>query len=272
MAFGFATSASCRIEWGKPEVVYSARGAAVRDRLGIGEGHVTLTDEAGLVVARRGPDAARACAVNTLVFDIETVPDTALGRRLYGLHDVSDEQVGEIMFTKRRQETGSDFLSHEQHRVVAISVVMRSRDTLKVWSLGDEKSIGEGFDRALLRRSGQIHAGSRVLERRRIRSAGAALSQPAARRDRGALLGDRRARHELPIQQLPEPLSLAAHGSDGHPVGLPGARPREPRRYRDAARLPGKVGMHGADVWGAYLRGGSRVSAPTAKPTCSTPI
>ena len=37
--------------WGKPEVVYSERGAAVRDALGIGEGHVTLTDEAGLVVA-----------------------------------------------------------------------------------------------------------------------------------------------------------------------------------------------------------------------------
>ena len=37
--------------WGKPEVVYSARGARVRDGLGIGEGHVTLTDEAGLVVA-----------------------------------------------------------------------------------------------------------------------------------------------------------------------------------------------------------------------------
>jgi len=37
--------------WGKPEVVYSQRGAKVRDGLGIGEGHVTLTDEAGLVVA-----------------------------------------------------------------------------------------------------------------------------------------------------------------------------------------------------------------------------
>jgi holo-[acyl-carrier protein] synthase len=37
--------------WGKPEVIYSARGAKVRDGLGIGEGHVTLTDEAGLVVA-----------------------------------------------------------------------------------------------------------------------------------------------------------------------------------------------------------------------------
>ncbi len=37
--------------WGKPEVVYSERGQRVRQGLGIGEGHVTLTDEAGLVVA-----------------------------------------------------------------------------------------------------------------------------------------------------------------------------------------------------------------------------
>ena len=38
-------------QWGKPEVVYSGRGQQVRQRLGVGEGHVTLTDEAGLVVA-----------------------------------------------------------------------------------------------------------------------------------------------------------------------------------------------------------------------------
>ncbi len=38
-------------EWGRPEVIWSERGRAVRDRLGAGEGHVTLTDEAGLVVA-----------------------------------------------------------------------------------------------------------------------------------------------------------------------------------------------------------------------------
>ena len=38
-------------EWGKPEVVYSARGERVRRGLGVGEGHVTLSDERGLVVA-----------------------------------------------------------------------------------------------------------------------------------------------------------------------------------------------------------------------------
>jgi len=37
--------------WGKPEVVFSARGEQVRRGLGVGDAHVTLTDEAGLVVA-----------------------------------------------------------------------------------------------------------------------------------------------------------------------------------------------------------------------------
>ncbi len=37
--------------WGKPEVVYSKRGDTLRRRLGVGDGHVTLTDEAGLIVA-----------------------------------------------------------------------------------------------------------------------------------------------------------------------------------------------------------------------------
>lgn len=37
--------------WGRPEVVYSERGERMRRRLGIGAGHVTLTDEAGLIVA-----------------------------------------------------------------------------------------------------------------------------------------------------------------------------------------------------------------------------
>ena len=44
--FGFLPN-----ERGKPEVIFSARGRAVADRLGAGEGHVSLTDEAGLVVA-----------------------------------------------------------------------------------------------------------------------------------------------------------------------------------------------------------------------------
>ena len=37
--------------FGRPEIVWSERGRALCEQLGIGEGHVTLTDEAGLVVA-----------------------------------------------------------------------------------------------------------------------------------------------------------------------------------------------------------------------------
>jgi 3'-5' exonuclease len=78
--------------------------------------------------------------VNTLVFDIETVPDVALGRRLYGLEGLADAQVAKAMFALRRQDTGGDFLPLEQQRVVAISCALRSGDELRVWSLGDVES------------------------------------------------------------------------------------------------------------------------------------
>ncbi len=37
--------------WGRPEVAWSERGRKLRDSLGGGRGHVTLSDEAGLVLA-----------------------------------------------------------------------------------------------------------------------------------------------------------------------------------------------------------------------------
>lgn len=36
---------------GKPLVIFSPRGQALKEQLGIGEGYVTLTDEAGLIAA-----------------------------------------------------------------------------------------------------------------------------------------------------------------------------------------------------------------------------
>jgi holo-[acyl-carrier protein] synthase len=38
-------------DWGRPLIIWSERGRAVCKRLGIGAGHVSLTDDAGLVVA-----------------------------------------------------------------------------------------------------------------------------------------------------------------------------------------------------------------------------
>ena len=37
--------------FGRPQIIFSSRGRALCDRLGIGDGHLTLSDEAGLVVA-----------------------------------------------------------------------------------------------------------------------------------------------------------------------------------------------------------------------------
>lgn len=89
--------------------------------------------------------------MNTLVFDIETVPDVALGRRLYGLEGLADEQVARAMFALRRQgnasasgagrlSAGRDFLPLEQQRVVAISCALRNGEDFRVWSLGDAGS------------------------------------------------------------------------------------------------------------------------------------
>jgi holo-[acyl-carrier protein] synthase len=36
---------------GRPEIIYSDRGEAMCRKLGIGEGHISLTDEAGFIVA-----------------------------------------------------------------------------------------------------------------------------------------------------------------------------------------------------------------------------
>ncbi|MDX1803107.1 MAG: 3'-5' exonuclease [Alcanivorax sp.] len=78
--------------------------------------------------------------MNVLVFDIETIPDLEGGRRLYDLQGLSDKDTASALFNLRRQENGTEFLRLHLHRVVAISVVLRSAQGVKVWSLGDENS------------------------------------------------------------------------------------------------------------------------------------
>jgi 3'-5' exonuclease len=193
--------------------------------------------------------------MNTLVFDIETVPDTDLGRRIHGLDGLSDEQVAEVMFTKRRQETGSDFLSHEQHRVVAISVAMRSRDTLKVWSLGEEGSPekdlierffdglekytpdlvswnGAGFDLPVLHYRSLLH------------SVTAARYWETGDGDSSFRYSNYLSRFHWRHVDLMDVLS--------------GFQGRGRASLNDVATLlgfPGKVGMHGSQVWRVYLQG-----------------
>lgn len=78
--------------------------------------------------------------MNVLVFDIETIPDLEGGRRLYDLDGLDDKDTANALLNLRRQENGTEFLRLHLHRVVAISVVLRSAQGVKVWSLGDEDS------------------------------------------------------------------------------------------------------------------------------------
>ncbi|MGQ0383354.1 MAG: 3'-5' exonuclease [Gammaproteobacteria bacterium] len=73
--------------------------------------------------------------LHCLVFDIETIPDVALGRRLFAIEG-DDAAVAEAMFARRTEETGSAFLPYEQHRVVAISALLNSGGQFQVWSVG----------------------------------------------------------------------------------------------------------------------------------------
>ncbi len=77
----------------------------------------------------------------TLVFDIETIPDIAGLRTLYELDaTLSDNEVAEFAFQKQRARNGSDFLPHYLQRVVVISYVLRDSEKFMVRSLTEPES------------------------------------------------------------------------------------------------------------------------------------
>jgi len=193
--------------------------------------------------------------VNTLVFDIETVPDVALGRRLYNLAGLSDAQVAKAMFALRRQGTGGDFLPLEQQRVVAISCVLRSAEALTVWSLGDVQTPeaelvqrffdgiekyspeliswnGSGFDLPVLSYRALLHG----VTAPRYWETGDA--DPAFRYNN--YLSRYHWRH-TDLMDVLSGFQPRARASLAHMATLLG--------------LPGKLGFDGSQVWDSYLAG-----------------
>lgn len=86
----------------------------------------------------------------TMVYDLETVPDCEMGRRLLDLTDASDEAVLARLKEQRLEKTkgASDFLPHYLQRIVAISVLVSGKKGVKIWSLGqdaNEKDLIERF-------------------------------------------------------------------------------------------------------------------------------
>ena len=202
-----------------------------------------------------------------LAFDIETVPDIAGLRRLHDLPDgTPDGDVAEMAFHARRISSGTDFLPLHLHRVVAISCALRDGDTFRVWSLGEpeesEAHLVQRFFDGVERYTPQLvswNGGGFDLPVLHYR---ALMHGMVARRywDQGeddrdfkwnSYLGRYHARH-LDLMDV-----LAMY------------QPRASAPLDDLARLmglPGKLGLDGSKVWGAYLDGG----LPAIRSYCET--
>ncbi len=72
-----------------------------------------------------------------LAFDIETAPDCDGLRRLYELDSaLSDRDVADIAFPRRRTAATHHSVQLHLHRVIAIACALREGDGFRVWSLG----------------------------------------------------------------------------------------------------------------------------------------
>jgi len=196
-----------------------------------------------------------------LAFDIETAPDCSGLRSLYGLDPaLSDKDVAEIAFQRRRTAANHDFLPLHQHRVIAIACALREGDGFRVWSLGTPEDgeaeliqrffdgiekytpqlvswNGGGFDLPVLHYRGLVHG---VSAPRYWDQGEAHLYNDGRDFKWNNYISRYHARH-LDLMDL-----LALY------------QPRNNVPLDEMAKLigfPGKLGMDGAQVWGAYLEG-----------------
>ncbi len=193
--------------------------------------------------------------MNLLVFDIETIPDIDGCRRLFDLHGLSDDDVARAVFHMRRQQSGSDFLRHHMHRIVAISAVLRTRDQFKVWSLGSEDSSEED----LLQR---FYSGIERYTPRLVSWNGSGFDLPVIHYR--SLLYPINAAHYWETGQNDSSFRYNNYHSRFHDRHtdlmdvLAGYQARANASLEDIASLcgfPGKMGMSGAKVWDAFQNG-----------------
>jgi predicted PolB exonuclease-like 3'-5' exonuclease len=194
--------------------------------------------------------------MNLFVFDIETVPDVAGGRVLYQLDGLDDKNVARAMFHKRAAESGGkEFLRHHLHRIVAISVVLRSGERFKVWSLGEPdapedeliRRFFEGIERytpTLVSWNGSGFDLPVIHYRSLLHGVAAPRYWDTGRDDRDFRWNNYISRyHERHTDVMDV---LAAY------------QPRATARLDEIAALcgfPGKMGMDGGKVWDAFQDG-----------------
>ncbi len=195
---------------------------------------------------------------NIMVFDIETVPDVEGGRRIYGLDGLDDEAAAQAMFRLREEKTGRDFLAHHLHRIVAISVVFRHGEQVKVWSLGDEASpeqdliqrFFDGLDRytpTLVTWNGSGFDLPVIHYRALLHRISAPRYWETGDEDQSFRFNNYLNRFQWRHTDLMDVLA--------------GYQARAAAPLDEVATLlgfPGKMGMSGAKVWDAYLEGDIR--------------
>ena len=196
----------------------------------------------------------------TLVFDIETIPDVAGLRSLHELDAaLSDAEVAEFAFQKQRAKSGNDFLPLYLQRIVVISYVLRDSEKFQVRSLAEPESNeaqivqrffdgiekftpqlvswnGGGFDLPVLHYRGLIHGAvaPRYWE----------MGEGDYRDSRDFKWNNYISRYHARHLDLMDLLALY--------------QPRAAAPLDQLAKLmglPGKQGMAGDAVWGAWLEG-----------------
>ena len=192
-----------------------------------------------------------------LAFDIETVPDCAGIRRLYELPDsLTDYEVAEVAFQKRRVISGGDFLQPHLQRVVAIACVMRDDESIRVWSLGQpgdpERALIQRFYEGIERYTPQLvswNGGGFDLPvlnyRALLHGVNASRFWEAGDENRDFRYNNYTSRYHTRHLDLMDVLAMY--------------QPRNNTGLDDMAQLaglPGKIGMHGSAVWEAFRTGG----------------
>ena len=191
-----------------------------------------------------------------LAFDIETAPDCDGLRRLYDLDPaLSDKDVAEIAFQRRRTAANHDFLQLHQHRVIAIACALREGETVRVWSLGtpedSEADLIRRFFDGIEKYTPQLvswNGGGFDLPVLHYRSLVHGISAPRywdqGEDEREFKWNNYISRYHARHLDLMDLLALY--------------QPRNNVPLDEMAKLagfPGKLGMDGSQVWGAYMGG-----------------
>ena len=194
--------------------------------------------------------------MNILVFDIETVPDVELGRRLYDLDGLADAEVGKAMFRRSaRQERAASSCRTSSIASSRFPVCSARARASEVWSLGEPERRRTRAGRSA---SSTASSDSRPTSFPGTAAASTCRCCTTVRCEPGAgaaLLGDRRRGHRVPLQQLPGPLSLAPHGCHGRAVRLPAARAGLACRTWPGCSVCRASWASPAQVWDALLAG-----------------